>query len=128
MAARFDAIVSAGHPYLVAESDDVVLGYCYAGPFRPRPAYAATFEHSVYVDGERRGAGIGRALMAALMSDLEAKGARQLIAVIGDPDATVSVSFHSALGFEMIGRMREVGRKFDRWVDILLMQRAIAGA
>jgi phosphinothricin acetyltransferase len=112
-------------PYLVAVADARVVGYAYAGPYRPRPAYRFTVEDSVYVAEHARGRGIGRALLARLIEDAERAGARQMIAVIGDVANEASIRVHAALGFTHIGVLKSVGNKFSRWLDVVLMQRAL---
>ncbi|TBW37581.1 N-acetyltransferase family protein [Siculibacillus lacustris] len=125
MAARIAKIVDAGHPWLVAELDGAVVGYAYAGPYRPRPAYRHTVEDSIYVAEEAQGRGLGRWLLAALISAEEARGARQMIAVIGDSANTGSIGLHAALGFRHAGVFTSVGYKHGRWLDSVLMQRAL---
>ncbi len=123
MARRHAALVEAGLPYLVALIDGKVAGYAYSGLYRPRPAYRYTVENSVYVAPWARRRGVARALMEALIARCEALGKRQMMAVISAGDA--SVTLHSALGFVEVGVLRAVGRKFDRWVDVTLMQRPL---
>ncbi len=125
MAARHAKIVEAGFPWLVAEADGRILGYAYAGPYRPRPAYRHTVENSVYVDPAAKGCGIGRALLAALIEATTALGCRQMIAVIGDSANSASIGLHAALGFEPAGVLRSVGWKHGRWLDSVLMQRPL---
>jgi L-amino acid N-acyltransferase YncA len=125
MARRRDGIVAGGYPYLVAERDGVVLGYAYASAYRLRPAYRHTAENSVYIRHDHIGHGIGRVLLAALIPACEERGLRQLIAVIGDSANSASVRLHRAAGFVEIGTFRAVGHKFGRWVDTVLMQRAL---
>jgi len=122
MRARHRALAEQGMPYLVAESGGEILGYCYAGPYRPRPAYRYTLEDSVYIRHDAAGRGIGRALLAELIARSRAGGWRQLVAVIGDSANTGSVALHAALGFEPTGTLRSVGYKHGRWVDTVIMQ------
>jgi L-amino acid N-acyltransferase YncA len=122
MRARFEKIASGGYPYLVAELDGRVAGYAYCGPYRPRAAYRFTLENSVYVDPAWHGKGVGRALLQALIAASERAGFRQMIAVIGDSRNAASVALHRALGFEMIGTHRSVGRKHGLWLDTVEMQ------
>jgi L-amino acid N-acyltransferase YncA len=120
---RFD-IVSRGLPYLVAEcAAGEVVGYAYASPYRLRPAYRYTAENSVYLHPAWAGRGIGRQLMSALLAECEAKGLRQIVAVIGDSANCASIGLHKSLGFREVGVLRSVGFKFGRWVDSVLMQR-----
>lgn len=123
---RWREITSAGYPYLVAQSDDgSIAGFAYVSGYRPRPAYAATVENSVYVADDHRRRGVARLLMGELITVCRAGGTRQMIAVIGDPDCTGSVALHQALGFESVGRLKGVGRKFNRWIDVALMQKTL---
>jgi L-amino acid N-acyltransferase YncA len=125
MARRFDALVAAGFPYLVAQRAGAVAGYAYAGPYRARPAYRWTVEDSIYVAAEQQRRGIGRALLARLITEAERCGFRQMIAVIGDSDQPGSIALHAAAGFRIIGTLAAVGFKFNRWLDSVLMQRAL---
>ena len=112
-------------PWLVAERDRTVLGYAYAGAFRPRPAYRFSVEDSVYVAEAARGRGIARLLLAELIARCEDAGARQMVAVIGDSANTASIALHAAHGFHPIGRLENVGWKFGRWLDVVMMQRPL---
>ena len=125
MAGRMAALLAGGYPYFVAESDGAVLGYGYAGAYRPRPAYRATVEDSIYLTVEARGKGIGGALLAALIAESEVRGFRQMIAVIGDSGHAASIRLHQAAGFALVGTFTDVGYKFGRWLDTVLMQRAL---
>lgn len=126
MARRREGIIGAGMPWLVAaDRDGAVLGYAYAGPYRPRPGYRYTAEDSVYVAPGAVGRGVGRALLAALIARCETLGFRQLVAVIGDSGNAASIGLHRALGFVQVGLLPAVGFKFGRWVDGVLMQRAL---
>ena len=122
---RVTAIQAAGLPWLVAEQDGVVTGYAYAAPYRARPAYRFTVEDSVYVAADRRGQGVGRALLEALIEGARDAGRRQLVAVIGDSANAGSIRLHRACGFAHVGTLRRVGFKFDRWLDVVLMQRPL---
>lgn len=125
IAARRLAILERGMPHLVAEVDGRVLGYAYAGPYRPRPAYRYTIENSVYVAQEAVGRGVGRALLATLVEVCEAGPWRQMVAVIGDRGNTASIALHAALGFHEAGHLKAVGFKHGRWVDVVIMQRPL---
>jgi L-amino acid N-acyltransferase YncA len=126
MARRMADLMGKGFPYLVAEADDVLIGYAYAGPFRTRPAYRLTVENSVYVAPATHRRGIGRALLAALIEACETRGFRQMIAVIGDsPKQAASIGLHEALGFRHVGILDNVGFKHGRWLDSVLMQRVL---
>ena len=122
---RRDVLVH-GLPYFVASlSDTALAGYAYATEYRSRVAYRHTVEDSVYVDPVCVRRGAGRALLAALIAACETLGYRQMVAVIGGSDNAASISLHAALGFRHAGVLPAVGRKFDRWVDTVLMQRAL---
>ena len=127
MDARRAAIAERGLPYLVAEVATEVVGFAYAGPFRPRAAYRYTLEDSVYVDPAAQGRGVGRTLLSAVISACEALGVRQLVAVIGDSGNAASLGLHRALGFEPVGIARSVGFKHGRWVDIMQLQKPLNG-
>jgi L-amino acid N-acyltransferase YncA len=125
MARRQDTLLAGGFPYLVAEGDGGILGYAYAGPYRARPAYRFTVEDSVYIAPEAQRRGLGRLLLERLITESEARGYRQMIAVIGDSAQDASIALHTALGFRLIGTFAAVGFKFDRWLDTVLMQRPL---
>jgi L-amino acid N-acyltransferase YncA len=125
MERRWRDVTGRGLPYLVAVCDGEVLGYAYAAPYRPRAAYRFTLEDSLYLRDDARGKGIGRALLLALIDASERVGARQMIAVIGDSANAASIGVHAALGFRHIGMLASVGNKFARWLDVVLMQRAL---
>jgi L-amino acid N-acyltransferase YncA len=126
MTRRQKALLDGDFPYLVAISDGAVLGYAYAGPYRARPAYRFSVENSVYVAADAHRRGVGRALMDRLIAESEARGYRLMIAVIGDSAAqTPSIALHRAAGFRLVGALEGVGYKFDRWLDTVLMQRAL---
>ena len=123
--ARRAAVLAAGLPYLVAECNGELSGYCYAVPYRPRPAYRHTIEDSVYVAHHRAGRGIGRALLGALVARCENGPWRQMLAVIGDSANAGSIGLHGSQGFRQVGKLDAVGFKFGRWVDSILMQRPL---
>lgn len=128
--ARRDAILGHGLPYLVAVAQDAddegrVVGYSYATFYRPRPAYRHTIENSVYVENGLGGRGIGCALLTALIARCDAGPWRQMIAVIGDSGNAASIALHRSLGFQPAGTLHAVGFKLGRWVDTVLMQRAL---
>lgn len=128
-ARRRDDVLAKGLPWLVAEQRGRVVGYAYANPFRARPAYRFCVEDSIYLDPAAQGRGIGRLLLAELLARCQARGARQMLAVIGDSANAGSIGVHRALGFEVVGLLRDSGWKFERWVDVVIMQRALgAGA
>lgn len=122
MLRRFGVLRDAGHPYLVALREGRLLGYAYAGPYRPRPAYRFTLEDSIYLDPSARGAGVAKPLLAALVEAARAGGYRNLMAVIGDSGNSASVGLHAALGFRHVGTATEIGFKFGRWLDVVTMQ------
>ena len=125
---RRACVLRLGLPYLAAELNGRVVGYCYARAYRPRPAYRNTIEDSVYVAEGMVGCGIGRALLAALISRCERGPWRQMVAVIGDSGNAGSIIIHERLGFRRVGTLRSVGFKLGRWVDTVLMQRPLAAA
>jgi len=125
MTRRQRALLDNGYPYLVAESDGTVLGYAYAGPYRTRPAYRFSVENSIYVSTDAHRRGVGRALLDRLIAEAETRGYRQMIAVIGDSAQAASIGLHRAAGFRMIGNIEAVGFKHGRWLDSVLMQRAL---
>ena len=126
MTRRMRELLEKGFPYLAADDGGAVAGYAYAGPYRHRPAYRLTVEDSVYIAPDAQGRGAGRALLAALIEASAARGLRQMIAVIGDSSRqAASISLHAALGFRQVGILQDVGFKHGRWLDSLLMQRAL---
>ena len=125
MASRRAAVLAAGLPYLVAADAGRVLGYAYASPYRPRPAYHWTVEDSIYIWPVSQRRGVGRALLARLVAETEAQGFRQMVAVIGDSENAGSVGVHRALGFALVGVLKDVGFKHGRWLDSVIMQRAL---
>ncbi len=125
MAGRRAAGLAAGYVWLAARDATGVLGYAYYGAFRPRSAYRLIAEDSVYVREDVRGQGVGRALVAALLARGEAAGLRQMLALIGDSENEGSIGVHASLGFARAGVLRAVGVKFGRWLDVVIMQRAL---
>lgn len=126
MRRRWRELAAGGYPHLVAVHSGRVLGYAYAGPYRPRPAYRYSVEDSVYVEPAAQGQGVGRALLRELIRICEEKGFRQMIAVIGGgAEHPASAGLHRALGFREIGVIEASGFKHGRWLDTLLMQRAL---
>jgi L-amino acid N-acyltransferase YncA len=122
MTRRFNALIDGGFPYLVAILEGRVVGYAYAGPYRPRPAYRFTVENSVYLEPATHRRGIGLQLLQRLIVESEARGYRQMIAVIGDSANAGSIGVHTRCGFQMIGTHPNVGLKFGRWLDTVMMQ------
>jgi L-amino acid N-acyltransferase YncA len=125
MARRRDDVLAQGLPWLTAERDGRVLGYAYASVFRPRGAYRYCVEDSIYLDPGAQRQGIGRLLLAELLAQCEARGARQMLALIGDAANAGSIAMHLACGFEPSGRLEAAGWKLGRWLDVLLMQRRL---
>jgi len=122
MTRRYRVLMDGAFPYLVAVLDGIVVGYAYAGAYRPRPAYRFTVENSIYLDPAIHRRGIGMKLMRRLIDDCETRGYRQMIAVIGDSANAGSIGMHRACGFQMIGTHPNVGLKFGRWLDTVMMQ------
>jgi L-amino acid N-acyltransferase YncA len=125
MLRRQTALVNNGYPYFTAEIESVVAGYAYAGPYRTRPAYKWSVEDSVYVAPNMHRKGIGALLLRALIAASAQRGHRQMIAVIGDSAQIGSIALHERAGFHHIGTLRSVGFKHGKWLDTVLMQRAL---
>jgi len=125
MTRRYRALIDGGFPYFVATLDRRVVGYAYAGAYRPRPAYRFTVENSVYLEPATHRRGIGLQLLQQLIAECEARGYRQMIAVIGDSANAGSIGVHTRAGFSMIGTHPNVGLKFGRWLDTVMMQLAL---
>src|SRR5690242_3636605 len=125
MLRRQAVLVKNAYPYLAAEVEGVVAGYAYAGPYRARPAYKCSIEDSVYVAPDMHRKGIGALLLRALIAASTQRGYRQMIAVIGDSAQTGSIALHERAGFRHIGTLRSVGFKHGKWLDTVLMQRAL---
>jgi L-amino acid N-acyltransferase YncA len=125
MLRRQTALLNNGYPYFAAEIGDVVAGYAYAGPYRTRPAYKWSIEDSVYVAPDMHRKGIGALLLRALVAASAQRGYRQMIAVIGDSAQIGSIALHERAGFSHIGTLRSVGFKHGKWLDTVLMQRAL---
>ena len=129
MTRRYRALVEGGYPYSVGVREGAVVGYAYAAAYRPRPAYRFTVENSIYLKPAIHRQGIGMKLLQHLIRECEARGYRQMIAVIGDSANAGSIGVHTKGGFKMIGTHPNVGLKFGRWLDTVMMQRALgAGA
>ncbi len=125
MSHRRDDVLANGWPWLVAELDGQVAGYTYANTFRPRRAYRYCLEDSIYIADAARGRGLGRLLLSELLAQCEARGARQMLAVIGDSANTASIALHRRLGFDHTGVLTSSGLKAGAWRDVILMQRAL---
>jgi L-amino acid N-acyltransferase YncA len=125
MTRRYRALIDGAFPYFVAVTDRRVVGYAYAGAYRPRPAYRFTVENSIYLQPAIHRRGIGLQLLQRLIVECEARGYRQMIAVIGDSANAGSIGVHTKTGFTLIGTHPNVGFKFGRWLDTVMMQRAL---
>jgi len=125
MAQRHADVLSKGLPYLVAVQDDRVLGYAYCNWFKPRPAYRFSAEDSIYLAPDAAGSGLGKTLLAELCSQAERAGVRKMIAVIGDSANLGSIGVHRSAGFAHVGTLASCGWKFERWLDVVLMDKAL---
>jgi L-amino acid N-acyltransferase YncA len=125
MTRRFEALVDGGFPYFVAALEGRAVGFAYAAAYRLRPAYRFTAEDSVYLQPEIHRRGVGRQLLQRLIAECEARGFRQMIAVAGDSANAASIGVHLSCGFQMVGTHPNVGFKFGRWLDIVMMQLAL---
>ncbi|HVE53132.1 MAG TPA: GNAT family N-acetyltransferase [Ramlibacter sp.] len=127
MLSRRDDILKGGHPYVTAHIAGRLAGYAYASSYRARPAYRLTVENSVYVAPGAQRCGVGRALMTALLDRCADLEFHTMVAVIGDSANRASISLHAAMGFSHVGTLVGVGRKFEQWVDTVIMQRDLTG-
>jgi len=125
MAGRRADVLSKGLPYIVAEEAGQVIGYAYCTWFKPRPAYRFSAEDSIYLAPGVHGKGIGRTLLAELAAQAERVGIRKLIAVIGDSKNAGSVGVHRSLGFTHVGILKSCGWKFNQWLDVVMMEKAL---
>jgi L-amino acid N-acyltransferase YncA len=125
MARRMEELRREGYPYLVAIRGAELAGYAYAGPYRLRPAFRFAVEDSIYVAPTSHRLGVGRRLLDALILASEQRCYRQMLAVIGDSANLASIGLHRRSGFRMIGTFTDVGHKFDRWLDSVMMQRSL---
>jgi phosphinothricin acetyltransferase len=125
MAVRRTDVLARGLPYLVLEETGAVVGFAYCNWFKPRPAYRFSAEDSIYLAATATGKGLGRLLLTELMAHAERCGVRQMLAVIGDSDNQGSIGLHRSCGFEHTGVLRSSGWKFERWLDVVLMQRSL---
>lgn len=125
MAERLDEIRQLSLPFLVAEVKGEVVGFAYARKYRPRPAYRSSIENSVYLKPEHRGLGLASNLLAKLIERCDEGPWRQMIAVIGDSGNIASINLHKRHGFREVGVLYAVGFKLGRWVDTVIMQRAL---
>jgi phosphinothricin acetyltransferase len=123
MAERFAKLREADYPALVAvDADNHVMGFAYAGPYKPRAAYSHTVEDSIYIHPDYMGLGIGKALLTAIINQAHLRGYKQMMAVIGGSDNHGSINLHKALGFTYIGTAQNIGFKFNKMVDVVFMQ------
>jgi phosphinothricin acetyltransferase len=125
MTARRADVLGKGLPYLVIEENGQVLGFAYCNWFKPRPAYRFSAEDSIYLAPNVSGKGWGRLLLAELCRSAEVAGIRKLIAVIGDSANEGSIGVHKSLGFQSVGVVKSCGWKFNRWLDIVMMEKAL---
>lgn len=125
MAQRHRNDLAESGAWLVALDDSGVLAFAYYKPFRDQAGYRNTVENSIYVREDVRGQGVGRLLVAQLVATAEAAGFRQMIAMIGDSDNVGSIGMHASLGFQRVGVLRAAGQKFERWLDVVMMQKAL---
>ena len=121
---KIETILAKNWPFVVAVDGADVVGYAYATQFRDRAAYRYSCENSIYISADKRGQGIGKLLLTALVQRAEEFGFRQMLAVVGGAEPS-SIAVHKSLGFREMGRMKAVGRKFDVWLDTIYMQRAL---
>lgn len=122
---RFQENQAAGFAWVVAEAEGRVSGFGYYGRFRDRRAYDNTVEDSVYIREDVIGQGGGKAILASLLQAATASGFKQMLSLIGDSENTASIGVHASLGFQPVGTMRKVGFKFDRWLDVVIMQKTL---
>ena len=128
MQGRRADVLSKGLPWLVAVENSQVIGYAYCNWFKPRPAYRFSAEDSIYLSPEAAGKGIGSTLLAELLAQAQRAGVRKLIAVIGDSANAGSIAVHKAAGFQPVGVLKSCGWKFDQWLDVVLMDKALGEA
>lgn len=125
MRRRWQSVHAAGLPYLIAEAAGGIAGFGYAVPYRARPGYRYSVENSIYVAPAAQGQGVGRLLLSAIIAASEARGMRQMMAIITGADAEASIALHQGQGFEMVGCLKAVGRKEGQWLDTIIMQRSL---
>jgi L-amino acid N-acyltransferase YncA len=124
MRRRRQVVLNQALPYLVAELEGYVVGFCYASQFRPREGYRYTVEDSIYVRADCIGHGVGKALLSKLMSECQARGRHSMVACICGVNVS-SVALHASLGFQQAGLLPEAGLKFGEWLQLLIMQRPL---
>jgi phosphinothricin acetyltransferase len=125
MQARRADVLNKGLPYLVLETEGRVMGFAYCNWFKPRPAYRFSAEDSIYMDASVHGKGWGKALLAELCAQAERSGVRKFLAVIGDSANAGSIGLHRSLGFQQVGVLTSCGWKFERWLDVVLMEKPL---
>ncbi|CAF3463169.1 unnamed protein product [Rotaria sp. Silwood1] len=125
MASRRDDVLKNNMPYLVAEEADSIIGYAYCTWFKPRAAYRFSMESTIYLDKDMCGKGYGRLLLNALLHEAKLVGVRKMIAVIGDSASERSISLHRTAGFTHVGLLKSCGWKFNRWIDVIIMEKSI---
>jgi phosphinothricin acetyltransferase len=125
LTSRYHKVTGAGWGWLVARDASGILGFGYYAQYRDRSAYRFAAEDSVYVRETIRGQGVGKALVAALLTHATQQNFTQMLAIIGDSENTGSIGVHASLGFTQVGTMRKVGYKFDRWLDVVTMQKGL---
>ena len=125
MASRRADVLAKGLPYLVVEDEDRVMGFAYCNWFKPRPAYRFSAEDSIYMAPEAHRKGLGKALLAELCARAERAGVRKFLAVIGDSANAGSIGLHQSLGFSHVGVLKSCGWKFDRWLDVVMMEKPL---
>lgn len=125
MLKRWRAVRDRGLPYLIAELEGYIVGFCYASQFRPREGYRYTVEDSIYVRPDCIGHGVGKALLSELITECQDKGCHSMVACICGENPK-SVRLHASLGFNEVGLLPEAGYKFGEWLRLLIMQRVLA--
>jgi phosphinothricin acetyltransferase len=125
MISRRADVLAKGLPHLVVVQGDAVLGFAYCNWFKPRPAYRFSAEDSIYLAPDVHGQGLGRALLAELAAQAEKAGVRKLIAIIGDSANSGSIGVHRSVGFAHVGILKSCGWKFDQWLDVVMMDKAL---
>ncbi len=127
MTHKIDAVAAKGMPFIVVELEGDLVGYAYLSTFREKAAYDTTMENTLYLRDDTRGLGIGGLVLDELCRRGETAGVREVIAVIAStPDAVPSIRLHEKAGFVRVGEMDNVGRKFDEWIGVVLMQKTLA--
>jgi phosphinothricin acetyltransferase len=127
MSHKIESVANLGMPFIVAERDGDTVGYAYLSTWREKCAYETTMENTLYLREDARGAGIGESMLEELCRLGAEVGVREVIAVIANtPDAVPSIRLHNKAGFARVGEMDRVGRKFDEWIGVVMMQKSLA--